>query len=333
MSDFRIENIRGGLVESTHRVSVSVCDADGALRAVSGNPDRITIMRSSAKPFQAIPLVEDGVVQRYQISREELALACASHSSERRQVEIVAAWLARIGYVETDLACGPHRPLSRELAVQDFDAPVEQDPLPPSPVTSNCSGKHTGMLALAKHHGWDIAGYNTPDHPVQRRIMKEIVRYMGIEVTEIATATDGCGVVTFAVPLHAMAAAFARMAASAAAAPRAIVGAMVTHPDLVGGVGRLCTAVMQAYPRRVLAKVGAEGVYGGALLDEGLGIALKVEDGNARAATVALVAVLEQLGLEPKPSRELGRFAQLPILNTRREHVGMMQPAGTVSFV
>lgn len=330
---FRITNLRSGIIESSHAVSVAVCRPDGSLVAQSGDPERFTVMRSSAKPFQALPLVLDGVVDRFGITDQELALACASHSSERNQVELVAAWLERMGCVEGDLACGPHRPLSKELAVRDFDSPSEPDLLPPSPLTSNCSGKHTGMLALAKHHGWDIARYNERGHPVQSRCREEVARFCGVAEAEVGEAVDGCSAVTFAVPLRAMATAFAKLVASHDAGPKAIVHAMTTNPYLVGGEGRLCTAAMEAYPGKLLTKVGAEGVYGAALIDRQLGIAIKVEDGSARAATVALVALLDQLDLDPSPSSLLPRFASLPILNTRREQVGLMQAEGEVEFV
>ena len=330
---FHIHNLRSGIIESSHVISVAVCRPDGSVVARSGDPQRFSVMRSSAKPFQALPLMRDGVVSRFGITEQELALACASHSSERKQVELVASWLERIGCVESDLACGPHRPLSKELAVRDFDSPSEPDPLPPSPLTSNCSGKHTGMLALAKHHGWDIAKYNQEGHPVQSRCLQEVARFCGLDENDVGTAVDGCSAVTFAVPLRAMATAFAKLVASDDAAPKAIVAAMTSHPYLVGGEGRLCTAAMEAYPGQLLTKVGAEGVYGAALIDRQLGIALKVEDGSARAATVALVALLDQLGLEPAPSVYLTKFASLPILNTRRETVGLMRAEGEVEIV
>ncbi len=332
-----IESARNGLVESRHRLSVAAVTVDGALVASSGDPDLVTFMRSAAKPFQAIPLVVDGVVERFWMTTEELALACASHSSEKRQVDLVRAFLERIGCTERDLACGPHPPLSRELAITDSGdtKDTSDDRTSSSPLASNCSGKHAGMLALALHHGWEPAGYHEGDHPVQRRVKREIARYTGLAEGDIGEARDGCGVTAFSMPLSKMALGFARLAADTdeGEGARAIASAMLAHPDLVAGRRRLCTELMQRYPKIVLAKVGASGVYGATLMDRKLGIVLKVEDGNARAAIVGLVRVLEQLEIQPSPSSILPQFAELPMLNTRGQRVGEMRAVGRLSFV
>jgi L-asparaginase II len=189
------------------------------------------------------------------------------------------------------------------------------------------------MLALALHHGWPTRGYHEPQHPVQRRCKESLARWSGLEPARISEAVDGCGVVTFAVPVTALALAYARLGASEEAAPRRIVAAMTGHPHLVAGRGRPCTALMRAYPGRVLAKVGAEGVYGAALVDWGLGIGIKVEDGHNWAAVVALWSVLEQLQLDPPPSAAVPGFRELPIRNTRGETVGALRAAGRLAFV
>ncbi len=333
-SSFRIESTRGSHVESSSIVHAVVCDPDGGVVARCGSVDRATVMRSAAKPFQALPLVLDGAMERFGVSEEELALACASHNSERRQVDLVAAWLERIGCTPDDLACGPHTPLFKEMAVLLPGDPPDPSPLlPSSPLTSNCSGKHTGMLSLATHHGWDPAGYNRDGHPVQRRCAEELGRFAGVAPDAIGRAVDGCRAVTWVLPLRAMARAFAGIGASDEPAAQTVVRAMTTHPELVAGKGRLCTAVMAAYPGRVLAKVGAEGVYGAALLDRGLGIGIKVEDGNSWAAVVALVSILGQLDLDPPPPSLLPLFAERPVLNTRAEPVGAMRAIGRLEFV
>jgi len=330
MSALSVEDLRGGIPESRHQVSVAVTDADGRLIAHAGQPDLRTFMRSAAKPFQALPVIEDGAADRFALSSEELALACASHNSERRQVELVRGLLARIGCGESDLACGPHRPLSQDLALPT-ERDAASDDVPRSPVASNCSGKHGAMLALARHHGWTIEGYERAEHQVQGRCRDTMARWTGLSPSDIGEAVDGCGVVTFAVPLRAMATAFARLARSDEAAPRRVVAAMTGHPDLVAGRGRPCTALMQAYPGRLLTKVGAEGVYGAALLDRGLGIALKVEDGHTWAAVVALIAVLGALDVEPAPANVLPRFASPELRNTRGVVVGCMESRGGIA--
>ena len=202
-----VELIRGNIVESRHRVHVAVVNAAGHCVAGAGDPDLVTFMRSAAKPFQALPLVEDGVVERFGLTSEDLALACASHSSEPEQVERVRAFLARVGAGEDQLLCRPHTPLSEHVA-RDYVARGTTL----GPVHSNCSGKHTGMLALARHHGWLTEGYTRPDHPVQRRCLAEVSRWTGVPEAKIGVGTDGCGVVTFAVSVRAMAGAYVRLA-------------------------------------------------------------------------------------------------------------------------
>lgn len=336
----RIEALRGRIVESAHRVSVAVVDSGGRLVARSGDVDLVTFLRSAAKPFQALPLVEDGAAERFGVTADELALACASHNSEPAQVALVRGLLVRIGLAESDLACGPHRPLSADLAIPDDPHPTSEPAdwssdirHRPSRLASNCSGKHTAMLALALHHGWPTRGYNQAEHPVQQRCKRVVASWTDVPETGIDEAVDGCGVVTFALPVKALALAYARIGASGHPAPQRVVRAMVSNPHLVAGAGRPCTALMRAYPGRVLAKVGAEGVYGAALLEQGLGIGLKVEDGHTWSSVVALWAVLEQLGLDPPPRVTAPRFAEIPVRNTRGETTGSLRASGQLTFV
>lgn len=319
-------------MESWHRVSVVIVDHRGRRVAASGDPAFPTFLRSAAKPFQALPLVADGAAERFGVTTEELALVCASHNGTRRHVGIVRGLLDRIGIGEAALACGPHRPLSFDLAVRERGAPPPRDEVPRTPIASNCSGKHAGMLALARHHGWRTDRYHVSGHPVQERCKAELARWSDVPASAIVEGIDGCGVACLQVPLERMALAFARLGASDEPAVRTVIDAMTGHPDLVGGAGRLDTTVMEAYPEQVLAKVGADGVYGAALLDRRLGVAVKVEDGHARAAMVALVAVLQQLGLDPEPEKVLHRFAAFPLTNTRDERVGILRAAGELAF-
>src|SRR5213596_3557204 len=289
-----IESHRGSVLESHHCVHVAVVDASGQLVAQAGDPDYRTFWRSAAKPFQAAPLVGDGVVERFGLTRQDLALACASHSSEQAQVALVREFLQRVGCSERDLLCGPHRALSDAVA-RDY----ETRGVRLTAVYSNCSGKHTGMLALARHHGWPTEFYARIEHPVHQRCLKSISAYTDVPVKEIGVAVDGCGVACFALPLRNMALAYTRI-------PSAILEAMVLHPELIAGEGRPCTEMMRAHPGRVVAKVGAEGVYSAALIRESLGVALKVEDGHSLASALAIAAVLAELGLKPQPA-EIGR--------------------------
>ncbi|HXE58491.1 MAG TPA: asparaginase [Gemmatimonadales bacterium] len=333
MSPLEVEVVRGSVVESVHRVSVAVVHADGRVLA-AGHPELTTFWRSAAKPFQALPLVADGAAERFGLDDRELALACASHSSEPVHLELVDGFLAKIGCTERDLACGPHPPLSAAVA-----AAVARGGVALTPRWSNCSGKHAGMLALARHHGWPLAGYERAGHPVQERILDEIVRWTGVPRQDIGLGVDGCAAVCFALPLTAMARAYARLAGSAEPGARRIRGAMAAHPELVAGSGRPCTALAAALPGRLIAKVGAEGVYGAAFLGAGIGVALKVEDGSGRAAGPALVHVLQQVADRMIPDLAgagvagvVSEHAEPPIRNTRGAVTGWLRARGTLRF-
>jgi L-asparaginase II len=339
----RVEQLRGGVVEAWHDVYVAVADAEGRLVAGTGDPELVTFWRSAAKPFQALPLVEDGVLERFGLTSEELALACASHSSEPGQVTRVRGFLAKIGCSERDLVCGPHPPLSDRVA-HDY----QTRGLRLTAVYSNCSGKHAGMLALARHHGWSTEFYARPEHPVQQRCLTEVSRWTEVPGAEIRTGVDGCGVVCFGVPLKNMALAYARLGnvefgvrnaelsgevgrgatrADTFRTPHSalrIVEAMLRHPELIAGEGRPCTDMMRAHPGRVITKVGADGVYCAALPREGIGVALKVVDGHGLASALAMAAVLEALGLRPRPES----LGPRPNVNTRGDTVGEMRVNG-----
>ena len=307
-----VENVRGSVVESRHEVHVAVVDAAGTLVASAGDPESTTFWRSAAKAFQAMPLVQDGVAERFGLRREDLALACASHSSAPDQVELVREFLQRVSCSERDLMCGPHRPLSDSVA-RDY----ETRGVRLTAVYSNCSGKHTGMLALAKHHGWPTEFYARIEHPVQQRCLKAVSEYTDVAPDQLGVAVDGCGVACFALPLRNMALAYTRLDGP-------ILEAMLLHPELIAGPGRPCTDMMRAHPGRVVTKVGAEGVYSALLVREGLGVALKVVDGHSLASALAIAAVLAELGLRPQPSSLIRK----PITNSRGETVGEMRVNG-----
>jgi len=324
----RVEQLRGGWVEAVHDVHAAVVDSAGRLVARTGDPELVTFWRSAAKPFQALPLVEDGAAEAFGLTSEELALACASHSSEPGQVARVRELLGKIGCSERDLLCGPHPPLSDRVA-QDY----QSRGIRLTAVYSNCSGKHAGMLALARHHGWPTEFYTRLEHPVQQRCLTEVSRWTDVSVAEIKTAVDGCGVVCFGLPLRNMAWAYAKLgsrepgAGSSSPLPAPcsrIVESMLRHPELIAGEGRPCTEMMRAHPGRVITKVGAEGVYCALLTQQGLGVALKVVDGHAIASALAMAAALEALGLRPRPAS----LAARPNVNTRGETVGELRVNG-----
>jgi L-asparaginase II len=321
-----IEVLRGLTVESRHRVHVAVVDAEGRLRAYAGEPELLTYFRSAAKPLQALPILDDGALDRFGLTLQELALICGSHSGEPRHVQVAESILGKIGLDSEALACGPHPPFHGASRRDLVEAGLE-----PLRLHNNCSGKHAGMMALARAHGWDPVGYERLEHPVQTRLLSEVAEWVGISMEGIALGVDGCGVVCYALPLHSMAVSFARLASAARRgdeSPQQVVQAMVTYPEMVGGKGRLCTDLMRCAEGRLFAKVGAEGVYCVGVPGAELGIALKIEDGSTRALGPAVLDVLRQLDLISEDNLgELTSHAFPEVVNTRGDVVGQLRAA------
>jgi L-asparaginase II len=316
-----VEITRGDLVESVHRGSVAIADAQGNIRFALGDLKTPVYPRSSLKPIQALPLLESGAAEAFGLGDEEIALACASHSGEPMHTTRVAAWLARIGCVESDLACGAH-PSRYEPVAEDMIKRGEK----PTRIHNNCSGKHTGFLTVARH--WDVAtqGYEKHDHPVQSAIARALGELTEIE-SELPWGIDGCAAPNFAVPLDAQARAFAKFAAPDALSPerasacRRIVRAMMAHPELVSGTGRSCAILMRSAKGRAAVKTGAEGFFAGMIPELGLGIAIKIDDGAGRAADTVIATILDKLGVlgDADDARQMLRA---PITNTRDDVVG-----------
>jgi L-asparaginase II len=300
---------------------------DGCVLA-SGNPGFVTFLRSAAKPFQAIPLVADGVVDRFGVTPEEIAVCCGSHSGEEVHLRTVRSLLDRVGVTEPALECGPHLPMS-ESAARGMMRRGEE----PRPIHNNCSGKHAGMLAHARHRGWPLEGYRLRRHPVQERALAEISRWTGVPGGRIGLGVDGCGVVCFALPIDAVALGFARLAREAREQPDGdagrVLSAMAEHPLQVAGSGRLCTELVESTNGRVLAKVGAEGIYCALDRESGLGLALKVEDGARRAAEVALVALLLEAGMVAEGDLPPGWLLR-EVPNTLGDPVAWLSAEGVV---
>lgn len=327
-----VEITRGDLVESVHRGSVAIADAQGNIRFALGDLKTPVYPRSSLKPIQALPLLESGAAEAFGLGDEEIALACASHSGEPMHTTRVAAWLARIGCVESDLACGAH-PSRYEPVAEDMIKRGEK----PTRIHNNCSGKHTGFLTVARH--WDVAtqGYEKHDHPVQRAIAKALGELTEIE-SELPWGIDGCAAPNFAVPLDAQARAFAKFAAPDALSPerasacRRIVRAMMAHPELVSGTGRSCAILMRSAKGHAAVKTGAEGFFAGMIPELGLGIAIKIDDGAGRAADAVIAALLDKLGVlgDAENARQMLRA---PITNTRNDVVGERRIAPALAEV
>jgi len=278
------------VVECRHRVHAVVLER-GRQVAVAGDPRLVTFLRSCAKPIQALPLARLPLSLRW----EEIAVACASHQAERAQLAAVRSLLARAEASEDDLECG------------------FQEGRPRRRIAHNCSGKHAGFLLVCRERGWPWAGYILPDHPLQRVVRAEVAAAAGLGRHEPTLAGDGCGAPTFALSLQNMAAVFSRLSGLDGGA--VVVEAMRARPDLVGGRGALDTALMRALPGWV-AKRGAEGLLCAASGD-GLGIAVKVEDGNPRALPAAVATLVKGLGLELPDE-----LASVPVLDSRGRTVG-----------
>ncbi|MFW5678840.1 MAG: asparaginase [Pseudomonadota bacterium] len=313
-----VELRRGATVESRHRVAACVVEVGGRVVARIGEVDVSVFPRSSLKPFQALPLVETGAADALGVSDEELALACASHGGEPMHTTRVGAWLGRLGLGVDDLECGAHAP-SHAPSAEALRASGE----PVTALHNNCSGKHTGMLATARHLGEPTRGYLAADHPVQRRIRATLEELAGERLGE--PGIDGCGVPNWPMRLVTFARLAAASLARGASAAR-IRRAMRAHPDLVAGTGRLCTDLMRVVPD-VVAKTGAEGVFVALLPSRGLALALKVEDGAGRGAEVALLALLQRLVPDPAPLAGLERYARPVVRNVAGAVVGEIVPA------
>ena len=327
-----VEVTRGTIVESRHRGHVAAVDGEDRVAAYLGDPDTVTYLRSSAKPFQAIPLVASGAADRFGLTEKEIAIACASHSGEPIHTAAVLSILNKIGLKPEDLKCGAHEPFSAS-ETRNLRARGEE----PNVLHNNCSGKHAGMLALALHLGAPTESYDQLDNPVQLAIRDVIARFSSLPVDGIAIGIDGCGVPVFGMSVRAMARMYAHLCAPPAsfdettrAACKRIVAAMINYPEIIGGTTeRLDTEMMRAARGRLISKIGAEGVYTVGVLPcvqwpSGLGLALKIEDGeNFRARPAVVIEALRQLGvLRDESLAAVAPYARFPILNRRGDEVG-----------
>jgi L-asparaginase II len=324
-----IEVWRGAMVESRHRGSFAVVDADGRVIEARGDVERLVYARSAIKPLQALPLIETGAADALAVADEELALACASHGGEPRHVSTVAGWLARLGLSERDLECGAHPPSHAPSARALFAERRE-----PTALHNNCSGKHTGMLATCVHMREPTHGYIALEHPAQRRVIQVLSEMCSLGLSHAPRGIDGCGLPQLGIPLTALARAFARFAAPErlpplrAAACRRLAAAMIAHPFMVAGSGRFCTRALEAARGKAVVKTGAEGVFIAAIPGRGFGIALKIDDGAARAAEVAMAALLiRHAGFDETEARAFQSFTRPTISNVAGLPVGQLAPA------
>ncbi|MEO0681047.1 MAG: asparaginase [Pseudomonadota bacterium] len=323
-----VEVWRGAFVEGLHRGHAVVCDPGGQVVEAWGDPARVTLPRSAVKMIQALPLVESGAADAAGLGTEQLALSCASHSGAPMHVDRVRAWLAGLGLGEADLRCGPQpsgMEAERERMIRAGEAPDQ--------CRNNCSGKHSGFLTLSRRLGGG-PDYIDPDHPVQRAAqaaMEALTDDVGF-----GHAVDGCSAPNFAATLHGLARAMARLArprdalggVRGAAAER-LTRAMAAHPELVSGEGRACAAFMRACGGGTAVKTGAEGVFCAILPVQGLGIALKIEDGATRASECAMAALLVRHGAASAEDPRIAARLHAALPNRRGLRVAGLRPAAS----
>lgn len=332
-SEILAKVIRGETVESIHRGHLIVVDGDGQGIFSLGNPETVTFFRSSAKPFQTMPFITSGAASAFGFSEKEIALACGSHSGEKMHTETVEQMLEKIGLSEADLRCGTHLPFNEKRAEEMIRAGEKLTQL-----HNNCSGKHSAMLAFAKHCGADLKTYDLPEHPIQKAILQCVSDFTDISLDEIKIGIDGCAAPNFAVPISAMAKSFARLVFPPESfdkelreASQRVVSAMMNYAEMVGGSERLDTMIMEMLRGQIISKVGADGVYVAGVVPSpqwktGLGIAFKIEDGDdKRARPVVAVELLRQL--EILNSESLKNLSPMAITNRRGDLVGEVVPS------
>lgn len=319
---------RGPVLECVHRGTAVVCRPNGEIVAEWGDPARRILPRSALKPLQALPLIESGASFRAELTPRHLALACASHNGADEHTALVTEWLGALGLGEDDLRCGPQMPGDEEAGRRLMAAREA-----PGQIHNNCSGKHAGMLTLCRHVGGD-AEYLEPDHPVQKMIRQAISEISDEEITE--WAVDGCSAPNWVISLKGLATAMARFAHPGLMGPvrgpaaARLRNAMAAHPSLVAGQGRACTALIEACGGGAVVKSGAEGVYVGTIVEAGLGIALKIDDGAARGAQAAIAALLARFEALDPGHAAYRACADAPLLNRRAIDCGRIRAAETL---
>ncbi len=315
---------RGNLLDLTHIGHIAVVDYNGNILYHYGDPNRVTFARSSAKPMQAIPVLESGAAQTYGISDKETALFCASHSGESFHVDTVREILSKAGLNDKYLQCGTHMPIAKYAAEE-----LRNKGLKSETVHCNCSGKHSGMLITAKYLNEDLDTYYKEDHPVQKRILKTISAVCDYDQDKIIVATDGCGVPVHAMPLYKFAQGFARLSKPEVLGEdrekvvRRITDAMTTYPEMVAGTDRLCTDLMKLCGDRLFVKAGADAYYAIGLKDKGIGITFKMEDGNSPIVNAVVIETLKQLDIiNSEEVEKLKKYHVIENKNHKNEIIG-----------
>lgn len=328
MNPILVDVFRGPVVESCHRGAIAAYDAEGHLIYSLGNIDAMVFPRSALKPIQALPLLESGAAAHFKLSAQEIALACASHNAEELHRNALSAWMSRLDLHENQFECGTSLPLHTTSAHQWLRHGGE-----PMRQLHNCSGKHTGMMTLAKYLQVAVDGYSDYQHQTQQMWMRVLSELTGCDCDKLPWDRDGCGLPALALPLRDFAralAAFCRAdghASHRAHAMADILSSMHAHPEMVAGTGRCCTATMQAHDDLVV-KTGAEGMFAAIAPSAGIALALKIDDGATRAADAALGAALKKLGvLSENQYQSLEQWYSPAVINSQNVIVGRAKPA------
>jgi L-asparaginase II len=326
MGEILAKVYRGKTVESIHYGSVAVVDSSGRLIYRVGDPNFVTFLRSSAKPFQAIPVVEWGVAEAFGFTQKEIAIISGSHNGEKKHVKAVRSILKKIGLNKSFLLCGTHVP--HYYTALGITPPKRKF----SPLQHNCSAKHAGMLALCVYKNWNLKNYLKPSHPVQKLILKKISGLCEYPEKKIQIGIEGCGTPTFALPIRNMAIGFSKLVTFrskdeiTSQALQVVADSMWKYPDMVSGKGRLDYALVNASRGKLICKAGAEALHCAAVLDKGWGLAVKIIDGTRRAVNPASVEVYRQLGILKKSHlKELRDFASPSIYNHKKVKVGFIK--------
>lgn len=329
MNPILVDVLRNDYVESVHRGAIHVVDDNGQVLLSVGNVDKLTFPRSAIKIMQALPMAESGAIEALRLNDQQLAFTCSSHGGEVAHTEMAQSILQASGLAVDDLQCGTHvpmfRPAADDLVRNGRDACA---------LHNNCSGKHSGMLAFAKHAGLETKDYIELEHPVQREVAKVMSEITEFDLSTAPCGFDGCSLPTWAAPLTVWAGAFAKMSRGKglgevrSTAVAKLRNAVMAEPFYVAGTGRYCTDIMNQLSTPIFVKTGAEGVFCVSLPEHGIGIALKCEDGLTRGAEMMLSATLKKLGvLKPEDDEVMARFTSKILKNSNGYEVAQIRPS------
>jgi len=328
LSEILLHVTRGGIVENLHRGDIAVVDYKGNIIASTGDPYKRSFLRSSAKPLQTLVVIETGAEKEYGITKKELAVMCASHYAEDFHIDAVSSVLRKLDLGEDDLLCGHSYSLNETVTRQ-----LIRDGRKARKIYNTCSGKHSGMLAVSRKLDLPLDTYNKLQHPLQQMTLDTIAEVCEMDRDDIGVGIDGCGVPVVEMPLYNMALSYAKMVHSSVfdekrkAAADLVVESMMEYPEMVAGTGGFCTELMKNTNGKLMGKLGADGVYCIGMIEQGVGIAVKIENGNYSVISSAVMEILKQMDyLDHDELNSLKSFHIIDNINTLKEKVGEIKP-------